>query len=164
MNPAQDPQIRRVISGGQTGVDRGALDAAIETGIQHGGWCPRGRLAEDGKIPVCYQLDETESTEYPVRTERNVIDSDGTLILVRGEVQGGTQLTRRLAKKHGKPLLLLDLTGEPAYADARCWIAQHAIQVLNVAGPRESSAGGISRQARDVMIQMLSTGNSSRNC
>ena len=102
--------LERVVSGGQTGVDRAALDAAIAVGLEHGGWCPRGRLAEDGVIPSEYQLRETWSADYPVRTEQNVRDSDGTLILGHGPLQGGTDLTWRMAKRHAKPCFVVDLS------------------------------------------------------
>jgi len=147
--------VQRILSGGQTGVDRGALDAAIALGIAHGGWCPRGRLAEDGRIPDRYQLRETDSLDYPVRTEQNVIESDGTLILYRSELQGGTQLTFRLATRHGKPCLLLDLQSQPSPDAVRRWLADQQIARLNVAGPRESSAPGIADEARDFLCQAL---------
>lgn len=85
--------VRRIVSGGQTGVDRAALDVAMQLSIEHGGWCPRGRLAEDGTIPSRYDLRETRSAKYHVRTERNVVDSDATLILYRKSLTGGTLLT-----------------------------------------------------------------------
>jgi hypothetical protein len=146
----------RLVSGGQTGVDRGALDAAIALGIEHGGWCPRGRLAENGKIPRRYRLTETESSDYWVRTERNVIDSDGTLILHRGRLSGGTEFTHRMTRKHGKPSLQVDLTSDPQPDAIRQWIAQHQLQVINVAGPRESSSRGIARQARELIQSVFS--------
>jgi hypothetical protein len=137
-------------------VDRSALDAAIECGIEHGGWCPRGRQAEDGRIPGRYRLDETESAEYPVRTERNVIDSDGTLILFRDRLVGGTQLTRRLAARHGKPCFPVDLAGTTDVQPVRDWLAAHAVAVLNVAGPRESSSPGIGHAALQFLRELLS--------
>jgi hypothetical protein len=138
----------KIVSGGQTGVDRGALDAAIELGIPHGGWCPRGRLAEDGPIPDRYRLTETESAEYSVRTERNVLDSDATLILFRGELSGGTELTRRLAKRHRKPCLVVDLDAPPESEAIRHWLLESRVETLNVAGPRESQNLGIAADAR----------------
>jgi len=148
--------VRSIVSGGQTGVDRAALDAAITLDLKHGGWCPRGRLAEDGRIPKRYLLRETKSAEYPVRTERNVIDSDGTLILYRDRLFGGTELTRRLALKHNKPYCLVDL-GQGYDADGvRRWIADHSIAVLNVAGPRESSRPGIGSDAHEFLCLVLS--------
>ena len=155
MTSKQDHSVRRIVSGGQTGVDRGALDAAIFLGIDHGGWCPRGRLAEDGRIPSRYELTEADSSQYPVRTELNVIDSDGTLILYESEMQGGTSLTSRLAKEHDKPCLAIDLASPVDYAMTRRWIADHAIDVLNVAGPRESSTSGIADAARSFIVQLL---------
>ena len=147
--------LKRIVSGGQTGVDRGALDAAIAAGFEHGGWCPLGRLAEDGRVPPQYQLRETETREYPQRTRQNVIDSDGTLILYRDRLHGGTDLTARLARELDKPLLLIDLSATPDPAQVMQWITASAICTLNVAGPRESSAIGINQQARDFMLCVL---------
>jgi hypothetical protein len=147
--------LRRIVSGGQTGVDRAALDAAIAAGIPHGGWCPRGRLAEDGSIPERYRLRETASKEYRVRTEQNVLDSDATLVLCRGRPQGGTQLTLRLARKHLKPHLVVDLDAPPEMAAVRRWLSEHEVRVLNVAGPRESQTPGIGRQAVELLRNIL---------
>ena len=114
--PAEQPSaaevrvfLKKIVSGGQTGVDRTALDVAIQLGLEHGGWCPRGRMAEDGRIPECYQLTECAEPDYRLRTEQNVIDSDGTLILFHEPLTGGTRLTRRFARKHIKPYLPLPL-------------------------------------------------------
>ena len=150
--------VRRIVSGGQTGVDRSALDAAIELRIDHGGWCPRRRLAEDGTISPHYGLVETESTEYPVRTERNVVDSDGTLILFRDRLVGGTQLTQRLAARHDRPCHLVDLAQTTDVQPVRRWLAENEIRVLNVAGPRESSSPGISLEALCFLKDLLSDG------
>ncbi len=148
-------RIEKIVSGGQTGVDRGALDAAIALGIPHGGWCPLGRLAEDGRVPDRYALRECPSEDYAVRTERNVLDSDGTLVLSIGEPSGGTALTCRLAREHGRALLLVDLT-RPLGADAvRRWIEDGGIAVLNVAGPRESTHPGVQTRARDYLTDVL---------
>ena len=95
--------VQKIVSGGQTGVDRGALDAAIALGVEHGGWCPLGRLAEDGAISAVYRLREADSADYPARTERNVADSDGTPILFRGPLFGGEDLSRRGGGKLRKP-------------------------------------------------------------
>jgi hypothetical protein len=152
--------IRRIVSGGQTGVDRGALDAALQLNIEHGGWCPRGRLAEDGVIPRVYRLTETESDTYPVRTERNVIDSDGTLILYRDRMVGGTQLTRRMAAKHRKPCCPVDLEQSPDFDEVRRWLVDADIRTLNIAGPRESSSPGIGDAARDYLVKLLNGSNS----
>jgi len=146
---------QKVISGGQTGVDRAALDAALALGIPVGGYCPRGRRAEDGPIATSYPLTETVSADYPERTARNVREADGTLILTLGAPSGGTTLTRELAERHGKPCLVIDLS-QPADMNAtRIWIARHGIRTLNVAGPRESSRPGIYGQARDFLQRVL---------
>ena len=146
----------RVVSGGQTGVDRAALDVATALGIDHGGWCPRGRRAEDGAIPARYALTEHASAEYAARTEGNVIESDGTLILCRGDLSGGTALTRELAVRYRKPLLVIDLETDPAAETVRRWIDAHAVRVLNVAGPRESQRPGIGAQAYDFLWALFS--------
>ncbi len=145
----------RVISGGQTGVDRAALDVAIEVGIEHGGHCPRGRRAEDGPIAPRYRLTETSSANYAVRTKRNVIDSNATLILYRSALEGGTKLTQQLAQRYGRPCLSVDLSSDPGPDLAREWIARRAIHVLNIAGPRESSATGITLEATQFLRAVL---------
>lgn len=147
--------VEKIVSGGQTGVDRGALDAAISVGIPHGGWCPRGRRAEDGPIPPRYQLHETGSPAYRVRTEQNVLESDGTLILHGGRLAGGTDLTRRLALQHEKPCLVVDLLHSPDAEAVRQWIVSHRITTLNVAGPRESQCPGIQARANEFMASLL---------
>jgi len=136
-------------------VDRGALDAAIALGIPHGGWCPLGRLAEDGRIPDHYRLEETDSPDYPVRTERNVLDSHATLILCRGLPTGGTELTRRLAGQHGRPCLVVDLDQPPELETVHRWIAENAPGILNVAGPRESQCPGIAEQAAALLLRLF---------
>ncbi len=154
-NPCQLP-LERLISGGQTGVDRGALDAAIAANLAHGGWCPNGRIAEDGAIPMTYRLVETDSADYPVRTEKNVVDSDATLILYRNQLAGGTKLTYQLTKKHGRPAHLHDLAHSSDVGPTRRWIFDNQVRVLNVAGPRESSAPGIQQEAYDFVLRLLS--------
>lgn len=136
----------RIVSGGQTGADRAALDWAIAHGIAHGGWCPPGRLAEDGVIDARYKLTELASGGYRQRTRMNVDYSDGTLILNLGELDGGTLETQRFAERHKKPWLVLQLddgvTGEMTVR-ATSWLRRHEIKALNVAGPRESKRPGI---------------------
>jgi hypothetical protein len=147
----------KIVSGGQTGVDRAALDVAIELAIPHGGWCPRGRPAEDGVIPPRYQLRETASSDHAVRTEQNVLDSDATLIVCAGRPRGGTELTLQLARQHGKPHLVVDLDGPHDPAEARRWLAEHQSKALNVAGPRESQSPGIHRRATELLRQVFRT-------
>ena len=138
----------KIVSGGQTGVDRAALDAALNMKISCGGWCPRGRRAKDGTIPRKYPLRETPDDDYTQRTMWNARDSDGTLILKRGKLSGGTALTAALAKRFSKPCLILDLNNTCDPEKIRKWIIRHKIQVLNIAGPRESQNPGIYDQAR----------------
>lgn len=147
--------LRRIISGGQTGVDRGALNAALAKGLLHGGWCPRGRRAEDGRIPDRYALRETESRRYAARTEQNVRDCDATLILCRGAMEGGTKLTRLLAARHDKPCLVIDLVQEPRPDEVLSWLHANQVETLNVAGPRESTCPGIAAQAEQFIARLI---------
>ncbi|MEX0703524.1 MAG: putative molybdenum carrier protein [Planctomycetales bacterium] len=144
-----------IMSGGQTGVDRAALDVALAAGIPCGGWCPRGRRAEDGRIPDRYPLDETPHTAYAQRTEWNVRDSDGTLILARGKLRGGTSLTAGLARSAGKPVLVVDLDFEPDFGSVRDWIRVNEIEVLNIAGPRESQSPGIADRTSAFLAELF---------
>jgi hypothetical protein len=155
MEDSQELMVQRIISGGQTGVDRAALDAAIFLQIEHGGWCPLGRLAEDGEIPRQYQLTETKSPKYSFRTRRNVDDAQGTLIFYCDSLSGGTSLTFRYASERKRPFLLVDLCQEVDIDMIRKWLIAESVQVLNVAGPRESSYPGISDIAREVLIKLL---------
>src|ERR687890_540593 len=133
---------------GQTGVDRAALDTALQSGIPCRGWCPKGRAAEDGAIPPHYPLLEAPSADYPQRTEWNVRDSDGTLVLTWGTPMGGTALTIAVARRLNKPVVTCDLAEPWDVGIINQWIAAHGIRVLNVAGPRESSHPGIYNAAR----------------
>lgn len=134
----------KIISGGQTGVDRAALDFAIAHGLEHGGWCPKGRLAEDGIIPARYGLRETDSKDPAQRTERNVLEADATLIITReGELFGGTLFTHRCAERYNKPLLIIHEGGDLAESSAKLRSFVQTHRVLNVAGPRESEAPGL---------------------
>jgi len=144
-----------VVSGGQTGVDRAALDAALSLGLKTGGWCPRGRRAEDGEIDRRYPLQETPSPRYSQRTEWNVRDSDATLILCRGAMSGGTRLTAELAVRCGRPRLVLDLDSNPDPETADAWLREHGVDVLNVAGPREEGADGIYDQSLVFLRRVL---------
>jgi hypothetical protein len=147
--------IQRIISGGQSGVDRAALDVALERGLPCGGSCPRGRWAEDGVIDERYPLAETDSEDPSARTRCNVHDADATLIIVIGVADGGTALTRELARELEKPCLLVDPRRDNAASIARDWLERENIGVLNVAGPRESEWPGIYRHARRFLEQLL---------
>jgi hypothetical protein len=147
--------IQKIVSGGQTGVDRGALDAAMALAIAHGGWCPRGRRAEDGTIPPCYLLKETESRRYSARTEQNVIDADATLILCNGKPVGGTALTVRLAQKHARPYRIDSLSDGSDPDEVRHWIETCQCRVLNVAGPRESTLPGAREKTYRFLLAVL---------
>ncbi len=148
----------RIVSGGQTGVDRAALDLALGLGIPCGGFCPRGRLAEDGVIPSRYPLTELPSRDYACRTAENVRHADATLILHRGALAGGTALTAELARREGRPLLCVDLAARPDPAVVRRWLARLRPAVLNVAGPRESGRPGIRRQAAQFLERVFVQG------
>ncbi len=95
--------IKKIVSGGQTGADQAALDAAIKLDIPHGGWMPKGRITEDGPLPEKYQLEEMPTSSYVERTEQNVLDSDGTLIVSHGMLTGGSAYTREVALEHKRP-------------------------------------------------------------
>lgn len=143
----------KIVSGGQTGADRAALDFAIEYGIKHGGWCPKGRIAEDGRIARRYRLKETASSYPAVRTRRNVRDSDGTVIFsLRTRLTGGTRLTAVLARKSKKPLLKIIAPGRNARRSLKEFLREHRICVLNVAGPRESGQPGVYAFTRRVLL------------
>lgn len=146
----------KIISGGQTGVDRAALDVAIELGIPHGGYCPKGRRAEDGRIPERYHLVELSNTDYPYRTKNNLFISTGTLILNVGPLRGGTLLTRRVCAKYHKPSWVTDLddVDERELEAVKEWVTTHG-ETLNIAGPRESRCLGIYEKARIFLIAIL---------
>lgn len=151
--------VTRVVSGAQTGVDRAALDVALELRIPCGGWVPRGRLDEDGVIPERYpNLVETSSADWDERTRANVRDSDGTLIVSRGPLTGGSKFTREAARSMGRPVLHLDLAETPVgEADriARRWIHANQIRTLNVAGPRASKDPGLHSIASALLSDVL---------
>jgi len=151
--------IEKIISGGQAGADRAALDVAIKLGIPHGGWVPKGRKTEDGKLPKRYQLKETPHMSYPQRTEMNVIDSEGTLIITHGRLRGEAALTQKLAKKHNRPCFHVNLKetlGHKASEIVRFWIETRKIRVLNVAGSRASTDPKIYRSVRELLQAVIS--------
>jgi putative molybdenum carrier protein len=148
--------VLKIVSGGQTGADRAALDWAMAHGMPHGGWCPRGRLAEDEHIADKYELNETPLAEYAERTEWNVRDSDGTVIFsLADELTGGSQATAHFARVHRKPWLHLSRKTKNPSAKLLAFIAQHKIKVLNVAGPRASSEPGISKFVSQTLDQAI---------
>ena len=145
-------------SGGQTGVDRGALDAALEIGAECGGWCPEGRTAEDGPIPDRYPMTELVGGGYPERTRRNVEDSDGTLILHFGPLSAGTLFTLQLCEELLKPVCLIDgsdTSPVDGAAKARDFVTENDIRRLNVAGPRASHCAWALDYSRDVIRGLL---------
>lgn len=158
MNHAANLQNLKIISGGQTGVDRAALDWAIAHGIPHGGYCPLGRLAEDGSIPAQYQLQEFPLADYAARTEQNVLAADGTVIFtLKTALLGGTLLTAQYAQKWQKPLLHLaqETVAKEGAQKLLDFLTQHHIQVLNVAGPRASEAPGIETYVKQTLESLL---------
>ncbi len=150
--------ISKIISGGQTGADRAALDVAIRLGVDHGGWVPRGRKAEDGVIPSRYLLTETSTPRYAERTEKNILDSDATLIVTQGPLTGGSRLTWVLALRHAKACLHVDLEGTTpsgAALEVREWISRHGVKTLNVAGPRASNDPRVYGLVTELLEQVL---------
>ena len=145
----------RIISGGQTGVDRAALDVALRLNLDCEGFCPAGRLAEDGPIDKRYPLQETESADPAVRTELNVRDSDATLIISPTALQGGTALAQQTAAALGRPCLVIDPADSDAAWKAAAWLDKHDIRILNIAGPRESESPGINDSAAAFLLQVL---------
>jgi hypothetical protein len=145
-----------IVSGGQTGVDRAALDWAISNGIDHGGWCPKGRRAEDGRVPGRYRLRETPSKNYLQRTEWNVRDSDGTVIFSLAErLSGGSLKTLGFAAKHNKPHLHISAAAQDSAHRLQHFIQVNNIQVLNVAGPRASKEPGVAEFVLKALATLL---------
>jgi hypothetical protein len=150
--------VQKIVSGGQTGADRAAQDWAIEHGVQHGGWCPKGRKAEDGVIDVRYNLNETTSSAYSARTELNVRDSDGTVIIsIAQELRGGSRQTAEFAAKRGKPVLHVSRAdgAHEAALKLRQFVVQNGIRVLNVAGPRASEEPTVAEFVNLVLTKAL---------
>ena len=149
--------IAKIISGGQTGVDRAALDYAIRSGISHGGWCPKGRISESGRISDKYNLQETGSPDYPGRTAKNVASSDGTLIISRGRPERGTKLTVNMCRhpSNPKPVFIVDVNKKLRVADFVTWVRENKIQVLNVAGPRDSRQPNIGKDVKEILGKLI---------
>ncbi|MCM8595972.1 putative molybdenum carrier protein [Accumulibacter sp.] len=149
-----------IVSGGQTGADRAALDVAIELAIPHRGWVPRGRLAEDGVLAPRYRLAETPMANPAQRTEWNVRDSEATLIVSHGALSGGSALTERLAHRYGRPCLHLDFSAESpavAFTSLTRWLVSGGFATLNVAGPRASEDPAIHAAAHVLLRRVLSS-------
>ncbi len=152
--------LTRIVSGGQTGVDRGALDAALESGFQCGGWCPEGRQAEDNPIPARYPLTEIAGGGYAERTLKNVLASDASAILYFRKIEGGTQQTMVHCIEHGKPHETIDAgstSPEEGAARLAAFIAANNVAVLNVAGPRASKWPGARDYAYELVKHLLQT-------
>jgi hypothetical protein len=150
--------LAKLVSGGQTGVDRGALDAALAADFPCGGWCPAGRAAEDGPIPARYPVVELARAGYAERTLQNVVDSDATLIVYFERLHGGTELTHFRCIERGKPCLLIDgaeIDPDRAAALAARFVAERPIEVLNVAGPRASAHPQAHAYAFDAITRLL---------
>jgi len=151
--------LTKIVTGGQTGIDRGALDAALEAGFPCGGWAPEGRAAEDGRIPRRYPLQELAGAGYEERTLQNVADSDGTAILYSGKLEGGTRKTMLHCVEHGKPCELLNaerLSPEEAARELLAFVAGNNISLLNVAGPRASKWPQAHQYAHSTVRNLLS--------
>lgn len=155
MTRAGSNALKKIVSGGQAGVDRAALDVGIALGLPIGGWCPKGRRAEDGVINDLYPLRETDRDEYAHRTKLNVRDSEGTLIIAGGELSGGTAMTEQFTRQFGRPCLIVDPDEPKASSRIVTWIVQFDVSVLNVAGPRESNAPGIYEKACALLRMAL---------
>jgi len=144
----------KIISGGQTGADRAALDHAIEFSIPYGGWVPKGRKTEDVRLPEKYKLQEMPTSDYSKRTEKNILAADGTLIVSHGRLTGGSALTQFLAEKHNKPFIHVDfnrMSLEEAGEAVRVWLKKNQIETLNVAGPRASKDPAIYEATRRLL-------------
>lgn len=152
--------IEIIVSGGQTGVDRAALDAALSLGIKLEGWCPLGRRAEDGRLAARYPLRETPQPDYQQRTEWNVRDSDGTLLVSSLPLSGGTALTQVYAKKLGRPWIVAEIQHTTIAMDITAWLQKHQIKRLNIAGPRESNVPGIYQLVKTWLTTQLPIWNS----
>ena len=149
--------VKKILSGGQTGVDRAALDVALDLGLEASGWVPKGRRSEDGMVPDQYIVKETPSRDYEQRTEWNVRDSDATLILTTGSPEGGTLTTIEIAHRLEKPVFVVDLLKPQNLASIQFWLDYEKVQTLNVAGPRETKVPGIRNMAMAFLKDILTS-------
>lgn len=145
---------QKLISGGQTGVDRGTLDACLENNFPCGGWCPAGRRAEDGIIPEKYPLTETQTNDYTTRTRQNILSSDATLIISNGTIEGGTKLTHDFAREVKKSVLIVE--PDSSTESILKWLSLNKTIILNVAGPRESEWPGAGKIAYKLISKLIS--------
>jgi len=155
---ARETMLKKIISGGQTGADRAALDLAIKLDLPHGGWCPRGRLAEDGVIAQGYELSETPNADPAQRTECNVRDSDGTVIFsILPKLSGGSARTEIFVRLHRKPCLHIsrERDGEKATEMLAAFLIENKIQILNIAGPRHSDEPGVAGFVSQTLKSVL---------
>lgn len=149
--------INKIISGGQTGADIAGVDAAISRGVPYGGWLPKGRKAENGIVPETYtDFQVMTRGGYPMRTEQNVIDSDGTIIFTYGKLAGGSSLTKKFAVKNNRPWLHIDLDAEDKpVLKIKDWVIEWDIKVLNVAGKSAGKAPTIYNQVKEIIAEVL---------
>jgi hypothetical protein len=146
--------IRKIISGGQIGADQAALDVAIKLGISNGGWIQKDRKTQSGILPVKYQLKELPTAGYKQRIEKNVIDSDGTVIISHGDPTGGAEYSRKMADKHHRQCLQMDLKENSTFIIAskiNTWVSENNIEVLNVTGSRVSEDSTIYKDTMDIV-------------
>lgn len=149
------PMIEKIISGGQTGVDRAALDVAEEMGIPSGGWCPAGRDADDGPIPDKYPMQETTAYDHTVRTGFNVRDSDGNLMFYRGSLHGGTAYAVEMATRMNRPVKAIDVDAPPSPGEVASWIDENHLRVIHIGGQREATSPGIYQQAYKLIRSII---------
>jgi hypothetical protein len=146
--------IKKIISGGQIGADQSALDVAIKYGIPHGGWIQKGRKTQSGILPPKYHLKEMSTASFKGRIEHNVIDSHGSVIITHGTLTGGADYCRKMAQKHGRPCLHIDLNTLSEFTAAsrlNAWIKENEIKILNVNGSRASEDSSIYKDTMDII-------------
>ena len=146
--------LKKIISGGQVGADQGALDAAIKCNFPHGGWIQKGRKTQNGMLPEKYHLTEMSVSGYKERIERNVVESEGTVIISRGDLSGGAGYSEKMAQKHNRPCLHIDLSNMPisnSSAELNTWVIENTIQILNVTGSRTSEDGDVYKNTARIV-------------